>query len=181
MDAYGVMLMLTTYLLICSIFLALTLFLLSYAFRIAIHKAKEEINKVNTYESEVTANVLQSIACDYNVRAIKCGYGEISLKLESLDNDDIRVVKSDDPIRWKSIEIGKEMIPNDTDHFSNIEVDIYFYSGNKKHSSKTVYIIRYRLFGNYYVAYGRNPLIAWSVVIRNARLLNRIMFSNYRK
>lgn len=128
-----------------------------------LFKIKRERSCNENTNIEIVSNVLQIVAYDYHVRAIKCGYGEI------MDHVAHKYMRFDDTIQWKCIELGSSP--------KNMRYTVNFYK--EKTLDSLVYIVNYRLFGNYYIAYGKNPLIAWSIVIRNARAENRKIFSRY--
>lgn len=130
---------------------------------ILIKNQKNEEKYNNTINDQIISSVLQVVAYDYHVRAIRCGYGEI------MDHDNEKYMKFDDMIQWNCLEVGSSV--------KNARYSINLYK--EKAFDHLVYIVNYRLFGNYYIAYGKNPLIAWSIVIRNARAENRKIFSRY--
>ena len=117
----------------------------------------------DSYQNEIVTNVLQIIAYDYHVRLIRCGYGEI------MDHCAKGYMRFEDSIQWKCFELGSS--PKDAQYSIN------FY--REKTFDYLVYTIHFRLFGIHYIAYGKNPLIAWAVVIRTARAENRKIFSKY--
>lgn len=137
-------------------------------------RQKADHTQTESENNEIINNVMQIVAYDYHVRVIKSGYAEIfdrSIKSGS------QGMKLEDTIQWKCIE--QEAIYNDEKLLEGADrYLVNFYKDKVFPSLK--YTIKFRLFGNYYIAYGNNPLIAWAVVIRTARAENRRMFAKYK-
>ena len=124
-------------------------------------KVKNEYIHTESNNNEIVSRVLQVVAYDYHVRLIKCGYGEI------IDHSTNQIIcDNKDDIQWKCIDIASE-----TRYTSNI------YDENPEDC--LMYIIKFRLLGNYYIAHGKDPLTTWAIVIRTAREENRKIFSRY--
>ena len=148
------------------LYFIISLIIIGYLIKLVydlINKQKA-IEKFNiTYQDDIVSNVLQIVAYDYHVRAIRCGYGEI------MDHDTGKYMRFNKTIQWKCFELGSSL--------KDQQYTINFYE--EKKYEYLVYAINFRLFGNYYIAYGNNPLIAWAVVIKTARAENRKIFSRY--
>ncbi len=96
---------------------------------------------------KIMITTLQEVAYDYRVRVVINGFCRLTI-----DGKDVKI--SDLDISGHCIEGG------------------YSYT-----DGGDIYIIIFRVFGKYYLAYSSNPLMSWRVVVQKAREENRKLFS----
>ena len=92
--------------------------------------------------------ILQEVACDYRVRVIKAGFGNIKLINDKNEQGYINL-GADNSRQGYQFEI-------------NDECDMY--------------LINFRVFGKCYLAYANSEIAAWSIVISKAREESRNIF-----
>lgn len=152
--------------------------ILSILLVLLINKRRVDLENIELYQNDITSVTLQPVAYDYHVRVIKCGYGQIFINKYLPEYDVIKNRLDSGSMQTSPIELA-EMLPIDAECYNNKSIKLVFNTYKNNDSATIVYFIRYRLFGKYYIAYGTNPLIAWSIVIKNARTENRKIFSRY--
>ena len=108
---------------------------------------------------EIIIKVFQEIACDYHVRIIDNGYGNILC-----ENEEWLTCKSSTNPTSGCMEFGTE---NQERWIRGFE-----YSDKGK-----FYIIYFRLLGKCYLAYSNDNLSTWMHVVRTARKENKRFFS----